>query len=104
MPKWALPAIALVLLIGAMVFRWEAGPQKTFPNAVVSYTHDRWSGQDWLETYFVVPERIETVTYAAKHNGHKPAYPYLVRNILTGIWLVLVCLNGIWLFKSIKPR
>jgi len=46
-----LPVVVLLLLLLALVFRWDYGPTKHYENSVVKWKTDRWTGQVWVIAY-----------------------------------------------------
>lgn len=51
MPRWASPVVILLLLLLIFAFRWEEGPKKTTDKGIITYKHDRWTGQDFIKKY-----------------------------------------------------
>ena len=50
---WLIPSIILVLLILAIVFRWEYTATKTTVNNIFKWKFDRWTNQQWAERYSI---------------------------------------------------
>ena len=94
MPRWVLPAIILFLLILALAFRWEEGPEKTYDWGILTYKFDRWSQQNWCKVYISTPPKIREFTIPPGWEEDK--------DIATGIWAGLVIVTSAWLLFSIE--
>lgn len=49
--KWIFPLVVCILLLLALVFRWEQGPKQTEKDLQIIHLKDRWTGQAWIKTY-----------------------------------------------------
>lgn len=92
-----IPAVVLVLLLVAWLYRWNYVASKTYSNGVVRWKIDRWTGYRWVEVY--------TAEYGNINSGERPAYiaPRMYsaalryRKIATRIWYGLVAADCVWL-------
>jgi len=89
-PRWVLPLTILVLLVLAMVFRWESPGRVVDGNELIIYSHDRWLDQHWVKVYSPY-ELIDRPLDGHPDNG----------SILTGIWGYFIAGTFIWLYLSV---
>lgn len=102
--KWVLPAVVLILLLGAWYFRWDYRATKTADEEIYKWRVDRWTGQGWVEKYSTGDRWHSSSfkTYAIEPFTSKR--PYYYRNLATRIWQGAVLIAILWLFISLRPN
>lgn len=99
MKNWKLPSLILVLLIIAMIFRWNVVNVSVAPGAVgeIRYQIDNWNGSIIEKRY--VPS-IPNTGYA--EIIAKPPFMWIWSKYLTATWGIFTSGSIIWLLYAVS--
>ncbi len=99
--KWLIPAIILIILLGAWVFRWDIEATKALDEGsikVIKWKQDRWTNTHYIELY-AIPTAVQGNIYAIY-----PATPYNLTEYATNSWLCALLADGLWLIWAIRKE
>lgn len=92
---WIIPSVILILLVAAMVFRWDYKAVQTKDFYVIKWKIDRWTGQQWTERF--TPAGFKETP----RSGNIESEEWDKRKLYDNVWRVVIGVVIIWLVISI---
>lgn len=92
---WIMPSVILILLVAAMVFRWDYKAVQTKDFYVIKWKIDRWTGQQWTERF------TPTGFKETPRSGNIESEEWDKRKLYDNVWRVVIGVVSIWLVISI---
>lgn len=104
---WMIPALILLLLVGANLTRWDYKTSSTNQWITVKWKADCWTGQIWSEIYMFNGSKGEWIfkEFPANRTSDKAIKnAWVKRNNLTKTWYGVTGLVLIWLFVELRRQ